>query len=109
MIEIGRRKLAVCLSFCSLIAETTLVHFDADRLISVAERHSVEGTAVDLFNGEEIVIYRGIEDALFYGNMLEHVISHSKALVHQLEGREEDVLEELELAVVAVRHVAAEH
>ena len=29
--------------------------------------------------------------------------------MHELEGREEDILQELEFAVVAVRHVAAEH
>ena len=41
--------------------------------------------------------------------MLKHVISHIKAFVHQLEGREEDVLEELELSMIAMRHIAAEH
>ena len=39
--------------------------------------------------------------------MLKHVISHIKAFVHQLEGREEDVLEELELSMIAMRHIAA--
>ena len=109
MIQIGRRKLAVCLSFRSLVAETALVHFDAHCLVGVAERHTVEGAAVDFLDGKEVVIYRGVEDAFLHGDMLEHIICHQEAFVHKLKGREENVLEELELAVVAVRHIAAEH
>ena len=41
--------------------------------------------------------------------MLEHIVGHIYAFVHQLKGREEDVLEELEFTVIAVRHIAAEH
>ena len=50
-----------------------------------------------------------IKDILVDDDVLKHVIRHIYAFVHQLEGREEDVLEELEFTVIAVRHIAAEH
>ena len=37
------------------------------------------------------------------------MIGHEETFVHEFEGREEDVLEKLELAMVAVGHIAAEH
>ena len=109
MIEIGRRKLAVCLSFSSLIAESSFIDLDTYGPVSVAERHSVKGAAVNLLYCKEIVVYRSVEDSCLYDYVLEHVVCHHQALMHELKGREEDVLQELELAVVAVRHVAAEH
>ena len=41
-------------------------------------------------------------------DVLQHVVRHLQALVHQLQGGEEDVLEQLPVTVVAVGHVAAQ-
>ena len=41
--------------------------------------------------------------------MLEHIVCHHEALVHQLESREQNVFEKLELAMISMRHVAAQH
>ena len=40
--------------------------------------------------------------------MLEHVVCHAEAVVHEFEGREEDVLEQLKFTMVSMWHVAAE-
>ena len=109
VIEIGRCKLAVCLFCSTLISESSFIHFNSYCLVGVAERHTVEGAAVDFLDGKEVVIYRGVEDAFLHGDMLEHIICHIEAFVHKFKGKEEYVLHELELSVVSMRHIAAEH
>ena len=80
MIEIGRRKLAVCLSFGSLIAESSFIDLDTYGPVSVAERHSVEGAAVHFLYCEEIVVYRCIEDSFLDNDVLKHVVCHHEAV-----------------------------
>ena len=48
VIEIGRRKLAVAFSCCSLVSELALIHFDSDALVGIAEWHSLMCAAVYL-------------------------------------------------------------
>ena len=89
--------------------ESALVYLNSNFPVSVAEGFSLEGPAVDLFDREDIIVQGLIQDTLPDLDVPEHIVGHSEAAVGQLQGGEEDVLEELEIAVVTVLEIAAEH
>ncbi len=88
--------------------ETPFVHLNSHATVSISERHSVERAPVHFFHGEKMLIQRRVKDVLFDYDVLQHIVCHEQTLVHQFEGREKYVLEQLEITVIPVRHVAAQ-
>ena len=92
----------------AFVAESAFVDFYAHAFVCISERHSRKGAAVHLLYGEKVVIdCAGFEDMLVHNDVLKHVFCHEKTLVHQFQTWEQDVLQELEITVIAVRHIAA--
>ena len=99
---VGVAEGAVCL-------EGAGADFLADGFVGVAEGGAGEDPSVDLLDSEQAVVERRVHDVRVDGDVPEHIDGHVQAAVQQAQGREEDVLEQLEVAVVAVGHVAAQH
>ena len=49
------------------------------------------------------------QDMFVHPDIVKHIYCHAQTAVHQFELREQDILEKLEIPVVAVRHIAAQH
>lgn len=90
------------------VAEAAFVHLNSDASVGIPERHSLKGPSVYLLDGEEVVVDSRFQDVRADLNVLKHIPGHLQTIVHQFEGWEKDVLEQLEITVVAVREIAAE-
>ena len=91
------------------VFEAALVDLRPDLSVGLAERGAGESPAVDLLDSEEVGVQRVVQYVGVDLDVGQHVVCHLQAVVHQLQGREEYVLEQLVVTVVAVGQVAAEH
>ena len=93
-------------AFGAGIGEAPLFDGYSNLAVSVPERDSADYHTVDFFYREHIVVEFAARENLFvYADVLKHIQAHRQALLDGVDGREEGVLEQLEVAVVAVGQV----
>ena len=66
--------------------EASLIDLDADLFVGLAEGRTSEGAAVDLLDGEQVLVERIVEDVLVDLHIAQHIICHIQARVQQVEG-----------------------
>ncbi len=92
----------------AFVTESVFIDFYAHAFVGVSERHSGQGAAVYLLDREKVVVdWVGFKYMLIHNDAPKHIFSHEQTLVHQLKTWEENVLKELEITVIAMRHIAA--
>ena len=94
----------------AFVTESVFIDFYAHAFVGVSERHSGQGAAVYLLDHEKVVVdWVGFKYILIHNDAPKHEFCHEDTLVHQLQTWEENVLKKLEITVIAMRHIAAQH
>ena len=75
--------------------------FQSDFLVSITERSSVGSQLVYFFYREHRVVARIVEYVLVHFHLVDDVGSHLQAVFQLAEGREEHLLDDLQVAEVA--------
>ena len=101
--KVGSLKGNVGILHLGAVAEAAFVHLNSDASVGIPERHSLKGPSVDLLDGEEVIVDSRFQDVRADLNVLKHIPGHLQTIVHQFEGWEKYVLEQLKITVVAVR------
>ena len=74
-------------------------------LIGIAEGHAVGGEAVHFLYGEHRVVHRIVEDMFVHLYLINNVSGHLQTVLQFAEGREENFLDDLQVAEVAYGQV----
>ena len=85
--------------------EFALIHLNANALVGIPERHTIQNSSVYLLYSKQIHIFRIIQNILIYRDVLKHIFCHEQAFVHLLKSREKHILKELVVPVVSMGHV----
>ena len=74
-------------------------------LVGIAERHAVGGETVHFLYGEHRVVHRIVEDMFVHLYLINNVSGHLQTVLQFAEGREENFLDDLQVAEVAAGQV----
>ena len=94
----------------AFVTESVFIDFYAHALVGVSEWHACQGAAVHLLDREKVVVdWAGFEDMFIHNDATKHIFCHEETLVHQLRAWKENILKKLEITVITMRHIAAQH
>ena len=78
-------------------------------LVSVAERHALACQAVNFFYTEDKQVFIVVKDMLVHLDFIHDIGGHLQTVFQFLEGRQEDFLDDLQVAKIARRQVVGNH
>ena len=81
--------------------ERTRLDVQSYLLISIAERHTVGGQTVHFFHREDRVVELVVEDMLVHLHLVDDIGRHLQTVLQFIEGRQEYLLDDLQVAEVA--------
>ena len=85
--------------------EGTGFDVESHLLVGIAEGHAIGGKAVHFLYGEHWVVHRVVEDMFVHLYLINNIGCHLQTVLQFAEGREEDFLDDLQVAEVAAGQV----
>ena len=81
--------------------EAACLNVESHLLVGIAEGHARSGETVDLFNREHGVVHGIVEDVAVNLHFVNNVCAHGEAVLQFVKGRQEDLLDNLQVAEIA--------
>ena len=84
------------------------LHLHTNLLVRLAERNARKCKTVYILNGKEVIVLAVVDNITLDNDVLQHKVAHLKALTECCSCREDDILQQLQIAVIAQWEIGCE-